>query len=206
MPRQAAGQHGSNPPPSVKFPAGPGVCVAGSSRQDLYRIVQSKSLNDRMAWVQSRTPFPLEVVAWLPGTYAESNRQGSFLRRGFRGRSAGDGWYRLSTDDIARACAYLSGEAEQRRQEAARAKEQAEKEVDDCIRRLRMMAEFARHFSGQERRLIRSTWPQQRRTDEFLQLVDRFCAIAGKFDTALSRRAMEIQLDRMPKDDAGLRA
>src|SRR5271157_1697072 len=134
MPRQAAGQPGSNPSPSVKFPAGPGVCVAGNSSQGLYRIVQSKSLKDRMAWVQSRTPFPLEVVAWLPGTYADSNRQGSRLRHGCLGRSAGDGWYRLSFDDLADARAYLTGEkerleweAEQRRQEAARAKEQAAK-------------------------------------------------------------------------------
>jgi len=202
--QQAAGQPGSNPSPSVKFPAGPGVCIAGNSRQGLYRIVQSKSLKDRMAWVQSRTPFPLEVVAWLPGTYADSNRQGSRLRYGFLGRSAGDGWYRLSADDLAYARAYLNEEAQQRQQEAARVKEQAAKGVDDPIRRLRIMAEFVRHYAGQERKVIRSTWPQEQKTDEFLQLVDRFHAITGKFDTALSRWAMEIQLERMPRGDDAL--
>jgi len=172
-----------------------------------------------MSWQQSRTDFPLGVIACMHGSHADSKRQQGHLRYLFREKRIGDGWFRLSADDLAKARAYLAEkkerlereaeqrrqeaarEAQQRRQEAARAKEQAAKDVDDGIRRLRMMAEFVRHFSDQERKVIRSTWPQQQKTDEFLQLVDRFHAIAGKFDTALSRRAMEIQLDRLPKGD-----
>ena len=56
----------------------------------------------------------------------------------------------------------------------------------------------------QERGMARRTWPQQQATDECLNLVDRFHAVVGKFDTALSRSAMEIQLARMPKGDAAL--
>ena len=172
-----------------------------------------------MSWQQSRTDFPLGVAACMHGSETDSKRQQGHLRYLFREKRIGNAWFRLSADDLAEARAYLAGEkerlekeaeqrrqevareAQQREQEAARAQEQAAKDVDDCIRRLRIMAEFVRHFSGQERRLIKSTWPQQQKTDEFLQLVDRFRAIAWKFETLLSRRAMEIQLERMPKGD-----
>jgi hypothetical protein len=161
-----------------------------------------------MSSLQSQTDFPLGVIAWMHGSHADSKRQQLHLRYIFRKKWIGDGWFSLSADDVSEARAYLTGEkerleweAERPRREAAREKEQAEKDVDGCIRRLRMMAEFVRHFSGQERRLIKSTWPQQQKTDEFLQLVDRFHAIAWKFETLLSRRAMEIQLERLPTGD-----
>jgi hypothetical protein len=52
--------------------------------------------------------------------------------------------------------------------------------------------------------VARRTWPQQQATDECLKLVDCFHSVAGKFDTALSRSAMKIQLARTPKGDAAL--
>ena len=205
--QQAAGQPGVVPVQPARFPASPGVCIAGSTASGLYRIVQAEDMERRMTYLRSRAPFPLDIFAWLPGSFADSQRQRSRLVYLFSAKNNG-GWYALSADDLAEARAYLNGEkerleqeAERTRQEAARVKEQAAKSVDDCIRRLRIMAEFVRHFSGQERRLIKSTWPQQQKTDEFLQLVDRFHAIAWKFETLLSRRAMEIQLERMPRGD-----
>jgi hypothetical protein len=38
MPRRAAGQPGVRPTESVRFPASPGVCKAGSTAKGLYRI------------------------------------------------------------------------------------------------------------------------------------------------------------------------
>jgi hypothetical protein len=208
MPRQSAGQKGVVPAQLVSLPEGPGGCIVGNTNRGVYKIAHSLYLRNWMSSLQSQTDFPLGVIAWMHGSHADSKRQQLHLRYIFRKKWIGDGWFTLSADHLAEARAYLAGEkerleweAERPRREAARAKEQAEKDVDGCIRRLRMMAEFVRHFSGQERKVIRSTWPQQQKTDEFLQLVDRFHAMAGKFDTALSRWAMEIQLDRMPKSD-----
>jgi len=222
MPQQSAGQKGVVPALFVSLPEGPGGCIAGNTNRGLYRISHSLYLRSWTSWQQSRTDFPLGVVACMHGSEADSKRQQGHLRYLFREKRIGNAWFRLSADDLAKARAYLAEEkerleseaeqrrqeaareAQQRQQEAARAKEQAAKSVDDCIRHLRMMAEFVCHFSGQERKVIKSTWSQHQRTDEFLQLVDRFHAIAGKFDTALSRWAMEIQLDRMPKGDDAL--
>ncbi|SPE34654.1 hypothetical protein SBA2_980009 [Acidobacteriia bacterium SbA2] len=218
MPRPATGQKGVRPTEPVRFPASPGVCIAGSTAKGLYRIVQAYDMESRMGFLQSRAPHPLEIAAWLPGSYAESKRQRSRLCHLFLQRGAGDGWYGLSASGLAEARAYLNGEkdrlekeADRARQEAARAQEKAAKTredaLDGCLQligRLRALAEVVRWNLDQERRTARAAWPHQQGTDACLQLVDWFHAVTGKFDAAISRSAMEIQLARMPKDDAAL--
>lgn len=225
MPQQVATQLGNGPRPSV-FPEGAGVCIAGFVGQGVYRVVQSYNLKNMMDYLQARTPFPLEIADWLPGTYVDSKRQGDQLRRLFRDKRTRDGWFRLSADHLALARHYLAEdkerlarEAECARQRAARKLEQARQDVanaqgraakaqetatDEClhfIRRIRTLTEGFCKFLEQESAMAWSIWPEQQATDECLKLVVRFHVAAGKFDMALSRKAMEVQLARMPKDD-----
>lgn len=230
MPQQmVATQPGNQPSPSVKVPDGPGVCITGFAGQGVYRIVQCYNLKNMTDYLQARTPFPLEIPAWLPVSDFESKRQGDHLRRLFRDKRTGDGLFRLSARDLAEAQAYLDEESKhlareagyarlerarklkQKRQDAAKAQQEAakarENAIDEClqlINRVRMMAEVVRMSLEQERGVARRTWPQQQATDECLKLVDRFHGVASKFDMALSRSAMEIQLARTPKGDAAL--
>lgn len=226
---QMASQSGNGPNPSVTIPRGPGVYIAGSGKNGLYRIGKCNSLFFQMYDLQKYLPPPLEVVAWLPDDQGQSKRHAYQLRRLFREKRSGDDlWFRLSAADLTQARAYLAEEKErlereaesarkrearkleQARQNAANAQVQAAKArgedaMDDCvqlIRRLRMLADVVRWSLEQECRMARGTWPQQQVTDDCLKLVDRFLAAVGKFDAALSRSAMEIQLARMPKDDA----
>jgi hypothetical protein len=182
--------------------------------------VQSENLNKRMTHFQKRIPFPIDKSICLPGSQRDSKRQGDHLRRLFSKKRSGDGWSNLSVADLAQARAYLvndkerlAREAECARQEAVRAQQQAakarENAIDEClqlIHRLRALTEVVRMSLEQERGMARRTWPQQEVTDECLNLVGRFHAVASRFDAALSRSAMEIQLARMPKDDAALSA
>ncbi len=217
MPHQVAAQPGQDPRASVTFPDGPGVYIAGSGKNGLYQIGNSDKLNWRMTQLQKYFLPPLEVVAWLPEAHGHSKRHAYQLRRLFREkRSSDDLWFRLSAADITQARKFLAQEKERlereaksARQEAARKLEQAakarENAIDEClqlINRVRMMAEVVRMSLEQERGMARRTWPQQQVTDECLNLVDRFHAAVGKFDAALSRSAMEIQLARMPEEDA----
>ncbi len=207
MPQKAAGQQGVVLVQPVRFPASPGVCVAGSTAKGLYRIVRAADMESRMGYLQSRTPFPLEVAAWLPGSFGDSLRQAGRLRYFFSAKRKGGGWYALSARDIAKACDYLTEEKNslvRAQEKEAKAREDALEGCLQLISRIRTLAEVVRWSLDRERRTARAAWPQQQKTDEFLQLVDRFHAIAGRFDTALSRWAMEIQLARMPKDDAAL--
>jgi len=205
-------------PKPVTLPGGPGGCIVGSPKQGLYRTVHSQGLKDRMVYLRSRARFPLEVVALMSGSYRESKRQQDYLRRRFRDKEAGDGWLRLSAADLAEARVYLAREKERlereadlerkagraRQEEAARAKEQAaraqEKALDDGMRRLRTLAEHVRSCTEQELRSARAAWPRWQVTDECLPLIERFHAAAANFEAALSRKAMELQLARMPKD------
>jgi hypothetical protein len=41
MPRRAAGQPGVRPTAPVRFPASPGVCIAGSTAKGLYRMMRA---------------------------------------------------------------------------------------------------------------------------------------------------------------------
>lgn len=203
MQRPAAGQKGVVPTKPVRFPASPGVCIAGSTAKGLYRIVQAYDMESRMGFLQSRAPHPLEIAAWLPGSYAESKRQRSRLCYLFLQRGAGDGWYRLSASDLAEARAYLNGEKD-RLEKEAKTREDALGGCLQLIGRLRALAEVVRWNLDQERRTARAAWPHPQGTDACLQLVDGFHAVTGKFDAAISRSAMEIQLDLMPKDDAAI--
>jgi len=218
MPEQVAAQPSNDPRMSVKFPEGPGVLIAGSAWQGVYMIMQSAYLKQCITSLQSRISPPLEIVAWVCSNFRDMKRQADHLRRLFPGKRTDDGWFRLTPSDLAQARAYLAEErerlareAEHAIQEAAKKLEQAakarENAIDDClqlINRVRMMAEVVRSSMKQECRIAKCSWPQQQATDECLQLVEHFHATAGKFDAALSRVALEIQLARMPKTDAAL--
>jgi len=187
--------------------------------------------NKRITSLQARIPFPIDIVAWLPDTFDRSEQRRNDLRRLLAHQWKGGGWYALSAADLAQARGYLAGEKEriaceaeyarqaadrkleQSRQKAAEAQEQAqaakarENAIDEClqlINRVRLLTEVVRMSLEQERGMARRTWPQQQVTDDCLKLVDCFHGVVSKFDAALSRMAMEIQLARMLKDDATL--
>ena len=219
MNQQVAAQPSNGPTPSV-FPEGSGLFIAGSTARGTYKIAQSENMNKRMTHLQTRIPFPLDKAVCLPGSHRDSKRQGDYLRRLFSEKRSVGRWFNLSVADLAQARAYLTEEKERlarevecARQEAVRAQQQAakarENAIDECfqlINRVRMLTEVVRSSVAQECRVARYTWPEQQMTDQCLQLVDRFHAAAGKFDAAFSRAALEIQLGRMPKDDAALSA
>lgn len=110
MPRQEAGQKGVVPAQLVSLPEGAGGCIAGNTNRGLYRIAHSLYLRSWMSWQQSRTDFPLGVAACMHGSEADSKRQQGHLRYLFREKRIGDGCFRLSVDDLAKARAYLAGE------------------------------------------------------------------------------------------------
>jgi len=210
MPQQVAAQPGNGQWPLATFPEGPGLCIAGFEKHGVFRILQCENMKERLTHLQARIRSPLVIAAWLPGGRRASKRQGDQLRRLFADKRT-DRWFRLSADDLALARAFLveekervAREVDRTRQErqAAKARENATDECLQLIRRILVLAEVVRTFLDQERGMARRTWPQQQATEEYLQLVDGLHAAAGKFDEALSRSAMKIQLARTSKEDA----
>lgn len=198
---------------AASFPTGTGVCIAGSSKNGLYKVAQSGDISWWLKCLQSRTGFPLEIAAWMPGNYEDSRQQANRLRYIFRANRRDDGWLGLSGADLAEARAYLDDEKERIASEAAwsgreraMALEQAagirQEAFDGCVRlivRLRdlegIVSRFVDHCrSGvKEYQFFTSDKPQST-AGKLRKTIDQFQEAIAKLDQGISPAVMEVKL------------